>query len=148
MILSNLQNSERVEKLNPLLKQLFDYVKSHDLLHTACGRIELDGDNLFINNSEPTCVSAEEQVLEVHKKYIDVHILLEGKETIGWKALEDLKQETQAYDEKKDCGFYADQPTTYIDLLPGQFAIIFPEDPHAPIIGKGKIRKLVGKIKV
>ena len=137
-----------MEKLNPLLKQLFDYVKSHDLLHTACGRIELDGDNLFINNSESTCLTADQQVLEVHRKYIDVHILLEGKETIGWKALEDLEQEVQAYDEEKECALYADRPITYIDLLPGQFAIVFPEDPHAPIIGKGKIRKLIGKIKV
>lgn len=101
-----------MEKLNPLLKQLFDYVKSHDLLHTACGRIELDGDNLFINNSEPTCLTADQQVLEVHRKYIDVHILLEGKETIGWKALEDLEQEVQAYDEEKECALYADRPTT------------------------------------
>ena len=49
MIVSNLQNSSRIEPLHPLFKQLFDYVKSHDLLHTPCGRIELDGDNLFIN---------------------------------------------------------------------------------------------------
>ena len=31
MIVSNLQNSQRVEKLHPLFKQLFDYVKSHDV---------------------------------------------------------------------------------------------------------------------
>jgi len=29
--------------------------------------------------------------------YIDVHILLEGEEMIGWKALEDLQNETKAY---------------------------------------------------
>ena len=48
MIVSNLQNSSRIEPLHPLFKQLFDYVKSHDLLHTPCGRIELDGDNIYI----------------------------------------------------------------------------------------------------
>ena len=32
MIVSNLQNSSRIEPLHPLFKQLFDYVKSHDLL--------------------------------------------------------------------------------------------------------------------
>ena len=37
MIVSNLQNSQRVEKLHPLFKQLFDYVKSHDLLHEELG---------------------------------------------------------------------------------------------------------------
>ena len=50
MIVSNLQNSQRVEGLHPLFKTLFDYVKTHDLFHAELGRIEIDGDNLFINN--------------------------------------------------------------------------------------------------
>ena len=92
MIVSNLQNSARVEALHPLFKQLFDYVKANDLLNAPLGRIELDGDNLFINNVNPECIPAEKQVLEMHRDYIDVHILLTGKETIGWKAIENLKE--------------------------------------------------------
>lgn len=148
MIVSNLQNSERIESLHPLFKQLFDYVKTHDLLHTECGRIELAGDDLFINNVNPTCVSASDQVLEVHRDYIDVHILLEGKERIGWKALEDVTDLKQAYQKEGDCALYSDTPTSFVDLLPGQFLIVYPEDPHAPVIGEGKIRKLIGKIKI
>ena len=49
MIVSNLQNSQRVEGLHPLFKTLFDYVKTHDLFHAELGRIEIDGDNLFIS---------------------------------------------------------------------------------------------------
>lgn len=148
MIVSNLQNSSRIESLHPLFKTLFDYIKAHDLLHTELGRIEVDGDNLFINNVNPECVSAEKQVLEVHHTYIDVHILLEGKESIGWKALEDVTLETKPYDAEGDCALYADRPTTFVDLLPGQFVIVYPEDPHAPVIGCGKIRKLVAKVKL
>lgn len=148
MIVSNLQNSERIESLHPLFKQLFDYVKTHDLLHTECGRIELAGDDLFINNVNPTCVSASDQVLEVHRDYIDVHILLEGKERIGWKAIEDVTDLKQAYQKEGDCALYSDTPTSFVDLLPGQFLIVFPEDPHAPVIGEGKIRKLIGKVKI
>ena len=148
MIVSNLQNSERIESLHPLFKKLFDYVKSHDLLHTPCGRIELEGDTLFINNVNSTCLTAEQQVLELHHAYIDVHILLEGQETIGWKAAEDLAQEIQPYRAETDCALYADKPTSYIRLQPGQFMIVFPEDPHAPIIGEGNIRKLIGKVKL
>lgn len=148
MIVSNLQNSERIESLHPLFKQLFDYVKTHDLLHTECGRIELAGDDLFINNVNPTCVSASNQVLEVHRDYIDVHILLEGKERIGWKAIEDVTDLKQAYQKEGDCALYSDTPTSFVDLLPGQFLIVFPEDPHAPVIGEGKIRKLIGKVKL
>ncbi|WP_455593029.1 YhcH/YjgK/YiaL family protein [Bacteroides sp.] len=148
MIVSNLQNSQRVESLHPLFKTLFDYVKSHDLLHTELGRIEIDGDRLFINNVNPECVASNKQVLELHRDYIDVHILLEGAETIGWKAIEDLTTETQPYEKEGDCALYADAPTTFVDLLPGQFVIVYPEDPHAPIIGEGKIRKLIAKVRL
>ena len=148
MILSNLQNTERIEQLHPLFKEVFDYVKSHDLLHTECGRIELRGDELFINNANPTLIPAEKQVLELHRDYIDIQILLEGKERMGWKAIDDLQEEVQPYDKQKDCALYSDRPTTYVDLVPGEFVIFFPEDPHAPIIGEGKVRKLIAKVKV
>lgn len=148
MIVSSLNSNERIESLHPLFKQLFDYVKTHDLLHTECGRIELAGNDLFINNVNPTCVSASDQVLEVHHDYIDVHILLEGRERIGWKALEDVTDLKQAYQKECDCALYSDVPTSYVDLLPGQFLIVFPEDTHAPVIGTGKIRKLIAKVKI
>lgn len=148
MIVSNLQNSQRVESLHPLFKTLFDYVKSHDLLRAELGRIEIDGDRLFINNVNPECVTSDKQVLELHRDYIDVHILLEGAETIGWKAIEDLTTETKPYEKEGDCALYADAPTAFVNLLPGQFAIVYPEDPHAPVIGVGKIRKLIAKVKL
>lgn len=148
MIISNLKHSERIEPLHPAFKKAFDYIKSHDLLHEACGRIELDGDRLFINNVSPTCLPAEAQVLEVHRDYIDIHVLLEGKERIGWKALEDLQAEKQAYNPTSDCALYTDRPTFYVDLQPGEFVVVFPEDPHAPLIGTGNIRKLIIKVKI
>ena len=148
MIVYNLQNSQRVEGLHPLFKTLFDYVKTHDLFHAELGRIEIDGDNLFINNVNPECVARDKQVLELHRDYIDVHILLEGTETIGWKAIEDLKDEVKPYEANGDCALYSDAPTTFVDLLPGQFMIVYPEDPHAPLIGQGKIRKLIAKVKL
>lgn len=64
MIISSLKQSERIESLHPLFKMAFDYIKSHDLLHTPCGRIELQGDDLFINNVNPECIAAEQQVLK------------------------------------------------------------------------------------
>lgn len=148
MIVSNLQNSSRVEVLHPRFKTLFDYVKTHDLLHAELGRIDVDGDNLFIMNINPECVTQDKQVLEAHRIYIDVHILLQGVERIGWKALEDVNQEVKPYEEDEDYALFSDCATTWIDLRPGQFMIVYPEDPHAPIIGQGKIRKLIGKVRI
>ena len=50
--------------------------------------------------------------------------------------------------EKQDIAFYIDKPTAYTKIYPGQFAIYFPEDGHAPGIGQGNIRKVVIKIPV
>jgi len=37
---------------------------------------------------------------------------------------------------------------TYIELLPDDFVIVYPEDAHAPNISDGQIRKLVAKVLV
>ena len=148
MILTTLDDSQRIEPLHPLFKTLFDYVKQHNLLDAPLGRIEIDGDNLFINNSLAEGVARDAQVLEIHRKYIDVHILLEGNETIGWKPLEDVRNEKQAYQQEGDCALYDEPASTYVTLQPGQFAIVWPEDCHAPVIGKGCIRKLIAKVKL
>lgn len=148
MIIADLDQSYRYESLHPAFPKVFQYVKSHDLLNAELGKIEIDSDNVFIINSEPECLTKEEQVLEYHRAYLDIHILLTGEETIGWKNLSDCTQEQKAFDIENDFGLYADTPTTYITLQAGQFAIVYPEDAHAPIIGNGKIRKLVVKIKV
>lgn len=148
MVIGNINHSRRYEGLHPAFAKVFEYVKTHNLLHAELGKITLEGDDVFIINSEPECLTKEAQVLEYHQKYLDIHILLTGKETIGWKNLSDCKVEKQAFDVENDYGLYQDAPTTYVTLHPNEFAIVYPEDAHAPIIGEGKIRKLVVKIKV
>lgn len=148
MIITNIQNLSRYESLHPLFGKLFDYVRQHDLLNEPIGRIELQGNDLFINNDHPTCVEKERQQLEMHREYIDLHVLLEGTETIGWKATEEIQHLTVPYNTEKDFSFSDDKPVSFITLYPGQCCIVFPEDAHAPIIGQGKLRKAVGKIKL
>jgi YhcH/YjgK/YiaL family protein len=86
--------------------------------------------------------------MEIHRKYIDVQIVLEGEESVGWKPLNEIQHISKAYDEVLDFELSSDKPSTYFHVTPGQIYILFPEDPHAPIIGEGKIRKAIGKVKV
>ena len=44
--------------------------------------------------------------------------------------------------------FYSDAPDMYFQLNDNQFAIFFPEDIDAPMIGEGEIKKLVIKVKL
>ncbi len=85
---------------------------------------------------------------ECHNKNIDIQLCINGVETIGWKPREKCVTENGGYNEEKDVQFYNDAPDMYFQLTDGQFAIFFPEDVHAPMIGEGKIKKLVIKVKI
>ncbi len=148
MILTTLTQCKRVESLHSHFAQLFEYLRTHDLLQMPLGRIELDSDNLFINNVELQGAPAAEQALEVHEQYIDIHFLLEGEELIGWKSAEHLTTFSQLYDAENDIAFADGVPSNYIKLEVGDMLILYPEDAHAPAIGDGLIRKAIIKIKV
>lgn len=147
MILAHIEDSERYYSLHPLFKQLFDYVKTHDLSQVPAERITLDGERLFINVADASLKSPEEQVLEVHRRYIDVHFPLSNNEVMGWSPLQGLQTESvNPFNDEDDYAVYAEAAQTYLTIRPGEFAIVWPEDAHAPIIGEGKLRKLIAKV--
>lgn len=148
MIVTNIEGLGRYAGLNPHFPKLIEYLANHNLLNEELGRIDVDGDNLFINNINPQCVPAEKQVLEMHREYIDVHILLSGSETIGWKPIEDIEVYSKEYCADGDCALSTDAPTCMVTMRPGDVVIVFPEDPHAPVIGGEKIRKCIAKVRL
>ena len=149
MLVSTLAQSARAERLHPLFKKLFDYVKTHDLTKVPAGRIVLQGEELFINVDDATLRSREEQKLEVHRRYIDVHFPLSGVETVGWCSLETLTEASDAlFDAEKDFALYTVPASSYFEVQPGSFYIVWPEDAHAPIIGEGRLRKAIAKVQV
>ncbi|MBK5271988.1 MAG: YhcH/YjgK/YiaL family protein, partial [Bacteroidia bacterium] len=85
---------------------------------------------------------------ECHNKNIDIQLCISGNEHIGWKPREKCVIEYGGYNEEKDVQFYSDTPDMYFQLTDGQFAIFFPEDVHAPMIGESEIKKLVIKVKI
>lgn len=147
MILAHIEDSERYYSLHPLFKQLFDYVKTHDLSQVPAERITLDGERLFINVADASLKSPEEQVLEVHRRYIDVHFPLSSNEVMGWSPLQGLQTESvNPFNDEDDYAVYAEPAQTYLTIRPREFVIVWPEDAHAPIIGEGKLRKLIAKV--
>ncbi len=148
MILSTLENSKQIESLHPKFKLLFDYIKKTDLLNRETGRIEIDGDNLFINNVCSDMIAAREQSLEAHRVYIDVHFPLDKTEIMAWKPLLKCTNIKSNYNENNDCELYSDIEENLITVMPGEFIIFFPEDAHGPLIGDGKIRKIIAKVKI
>jgi len=148
MILDSLKNANASISLNPRFKQAFEFIQKNDLAKMDPGKVILDGDNLFISIMEIDGKLPEVAKMEAHKKYIDIQVVLSGQETMGWTAIENCTNEIEPYQAEKDIIFYTDKPTTYFTVNPGEFAIFFPEDGHAPAIGNGPIKKAVIKVLV
>lgn len=148
MIIAKLTDYKDYENLHPLFKPLFEYLTTTDFSNMSPGRITLKGDDLYINLAEPTLVSKEEQKLEIHRKYIDLHLPLTHAEEFGWRPTSTLNLDDSKFDEEGDFALYAAESHKWFTLCPGEFCIVFPADAHAPIVGEGKTRKLIAKIKV
>lgn len=148
MIHDSLKNTEKIEKLHPLFHKAFAYIRSADFSAIEDGRYELEGDKLFVSIVTINGKEAADAVLETHNKYIDIQLPLSAAESIGWKAGSELKDKTAPYDAEKDLTFFHDKPTSYTKIQPGEFAVYFPEDGHAPGIGQGSIRKMIVKVQV
>lgn len=147
MIIGKLEECEKVESLHPDFKEVFHYIRSHGLSKLSPRRISLKEGEMWIDTAAPELRESSGADLELHREYIDIQVVLEGEETYGWEAAGDLKAERIPYDAGRDIAFYKDRPRFYFTLRPGEFVIFFPEDAHAPCIGRGQIKKLVAKIR-
>jgi YhcH/YjgK/YiaL family protein len=150
MILGSLKNTETTEKLHPLFKKAFDYLKAVDMaaLPADGTKIELDGNRLFLFVSEYQGKKQEDAKAEAHQRYIDIQVPIKGVELMGWKGLSECNEIQMPYNPEKDLIFYGDAVSSYVQVSPGEFAVFFPEDVHAPGIGFGTIKKAVVKVLV
>lgn len=148
MIIDSLDNASRYIGLHPRFAQAFEFIKHQNLEAIAVGKYPIDGQELHASVTEKEGVKASEAKFEAHNHYIDIQVCPIGTEQIGWKPRQECHQPKEAYNAEKDVTFFMDQPDTYFQLKAGQFAIFFPEDVHAPMIGEGLIKKLVVKVKL
>lgn len=146
MILAPLASAHRYYPLVSQLQQAFDFLRRPDLATLDNGRHEIEGEQMFAIMARELGRIPEASPLEFHRRYLDIQYLIAGDEQIGWRPTAGCAHPTQPYDASRDIGFFSDAPQTWFTLAPGQFAIFFPEDAHAPLASSGKIHKVVVKV--
>lgn len=146
MIIDSLENLEKYVALNPLFRDVVDYIKSNNLEARPEGKELIKGGDLFVNFNTAQGKTAENARLETHDRMIDIQIPLSCEETYGYTPRTDLQE--QAYDAEKDITFYDGPAQQYVKAAPGMFAIFFPQDGHAPCISSEKaIKKVIFKVR-
>lgn len=146
MIVDTLNNLEKYVALNPRFQQVVDFIKATDLAAHAPGKVQIDGADLFANFCVAQGKTAEQAKLETHDVMIDIQLPISCAETMGYTPRTALPD--QPYDAEKDISFYPGGAEQYITVHPGEFAIFFPQDGHAPCISSEKeIQKVIFKVK-
>ena len=132
MILDTLPLWQRYSAIHPRFAAAFAFLDGVTPA-TADGRHDIDGDALYALVQRYRTRSAAGMQLEAHRRYIDVQFIACGREVIHWAPLATLSEVTLPYDTTKDAGLFAlPAATVPLRLVAGQFAILFPDDAHAP----------------
>lgn len=148
MIIDTITNAPKYISLHPLFAKAFDYINQNDIAHLPDGVSEIaEGLKVIVNTANGKTAETSLAKFECHDQNIDIQICVKGLETIAWKPREKCLTQNGAYNPEKDVRFFRDAPDMFFQLTDGQFAIFFPEDVHAPMIGEGEIKKIVIKLK-
>lgn len=147
MIIDTIDNLAKYEAVNPLFKDVVDFLKKNDLNKLEAGKHPIKGADLFVNITTAKGRTPDAAVLETHHKMIDIQIPLDVPETYGYTPLCRLPEEE--YNAEKDITKYGDlMAESFVDCQPGMFAIFFPQDGHAPCISMApEIKKAIFKVK-
>lgn len=147
MIIDTFERASCYDGLHPWLRRAFEFLTSPELANRPCGRYELEGSRLYVNIEEYTTKPLAQGLLEAHRRYLDIQMLITGTEQIGWAPLANQTIHTP-YDATRDIGFYRGDFECFT-LQPGRWMLFLPQDAHAPQLAFGNpalVRKAVAKV--
>jgi YhcH/YjgK/YiaL family protein len=149
MIIDNVKNLERYAFV-PNVQKAIDFLKSNDLNSLENGKYDLGDDCRVAVSEYDTKEVPEEVLLEAHREYIDLQMLVSGEENFFFQAI-DLGEEATEYNPVKDVEFYTASWYNTLVLNDKNFALIFPNDLHngSFVVDESiKVKKLVFKLKI
>jgi len=148
MIVGKIKDLNRYKGISAEIDQAIEYVLRTDLLKLEIGRYVLN-ENVIVNRQ--AYFGKELAQAETHKKFIDLQIVVKGREGFGYS---DISNPTLVnkieYNEETDVAFYDVCDELVYTLAEESFAIVFPDDVHRPgmRMDEEMIEKVVLKIKV
>jgi biofilm protein TabA len=150
MIVDQISNYHLYNGANKKVDKAIQYIINNNFQELKKGMHEIEGDELFFNLIEYETKKAEERFWESHKKYIDIHYLLEGEEFVGYDLFERMTISVD-YNEADDYYLLEGSLHSKVKLQKGDFMICYPNDVHMTGIISSEpksVRKIVFKVKI
>lgn len=147
MIFGNIKNLHEYDYLPVGIKKCFEYAASNDLLGFEKGSYKIDGDNLFVNIVEYETTDVENRFWEAHKNYLDLHLMLDGKEQIDVNFIGNMEE--KEFVEKDDFLPLEGDKNGHVILEKDDFLVCYPNDAHRTAVkvnNPQKIKKAIFKI--
>lgn len=149
MIYGNLDEIKIYKGISKNLDKAIDFIIERKYINANFGKNEIDGDKIYFNYPEQAITRDKENLeLEYHKKYIDIHIVVDGEESIGYTSI-DKCYETIPYDKEKDFTLMCGEIQNEFYLNKNKFLILFPFEPHLALLKVGtekEIKKVIFKV--
>jgi YhcH/YjgK/YiaL family protein len=131
MIFDSLKNARLYFNIGKRFESALRFLEGLDVRNLKPGRVEI-ADGVYANiqryETKPRALCRYES----HVKYADIQYVALGGEALGFARLDEgLLEADGAFDEGKDVAFYKGEGV-WLPLRTGYFAVLFPDDAHAP----------------
>jgi len=142
--------SDQVEKAAsyagtiPLLKDVSAFLNTCDFAGIQAGRHDIGQSGCYALVFEYTTKDIADCIIEAHRKYIDMHVVLEGEENI---AVGDLAGcQVGEFDDTRDYLPVASGELSCWKLKKGHFLVLYPHEAHATAVWIDQTPKSVKKM--
>ncbi|MDR0807050.1 MAG: YhcH/YjgK/YiaL family protein [Enterobacteriaceae bacterium] len=151
MITGNIHHLDLVPYLPAKLKDAIEYIKKNINQDTELGRHDIDGDNVFVLISNDCTNTIDVRRAEYHARYLDIQIVLKGKEGMVFSNLPAGKTTEDMLADKDIAFLPAGEQEKYMLMQEGDFVIFYPYEVHKPLCvvdEPAHVRKAVVKMRV
>ena len=141
MIYDKLENFEKYVSAHPEFKTVAEFMKNNDLLAIPTGKTPIN-EKVFLNR-QSYLGKPDSNKYESHIKYIDVQVVMKGREKIKYSVVEPTITEVN----EKDV-YFTEADADVVMELENSFAVFFPGELHAPGIGVNdeQVEKIIFKV--
>ncbi|MFM4749446.1 YhcH/YjgK/YiaL family protein [Aeromonas veronii] len=127
----------------PHLKTIIQRVIDMDLINLPSGEHLLESRALFINRVSAKSREIAGSKSEIHRDYLDVHLVLSGKETLGYQVCPATEEFMTNNEFTNDCELVETLTgEQFLMIEPSQFVVFYPGIWHRPMLSFGELQQV------